>query len=73
MAKSKYNSSGAGPKPRLGAGQPHGLARPGGATKGTSGRAPSPKVARPGGTTKAPKGGGSGSIARPGGAQSISR
>lgn len=76
MRKSKYNSSGSGPKPSLGRGKPHGLARPTSAKSGEgvhASRGSSPKAARPGGTTKAPKGGGSGSVARPGGAQSISR
>lgn len=71
MRKSKYNSSGSGPKPPVGRGKPHGLARPGHANnKPAAGYSTPPKAARPGGTTKAPKGGGVGSIARPGGAQS---
>ena len=77
MRKDKYNSSGSGPKPRLGVGKTRTTARPGfgqhkpagaGAVASVNG-----KVARPGGVTKAPKGGGSGSIARPGGAQGISK
>jgi hypothetical protein len=65
-----YNSVGAGVTPRLGQGKPNGLARPG---KSISGGGAGPKAARPGGVTKAPKGGGSGSVARPGGNQRIGR
>lgn len=77
MRKSKYNSSGSGPKPNLGSGKPRISSRPASSKSGEgihAGRGTSPKAARPGGVTKAPKGRGSaaGSIARPGGAQGIS-
>lgn len=78
MRKSKYNSSGAGPKPTLGVGKPRISSRPESGRSGNgihAGRGTSPKAARPGGATKSVQGRGPGygSVARPGGPEGISR
>lgn len=74
-SKDSYNAVGAAEAPRLGVGQPEGLARPGGINSASG--APSsgdiPKVARPGGSNSASGGGGEPpKVARPGGPQSAS-
>lgn len=66
-----YGKTGGLPAPRLGAGKPKGLARPGyGERTGPSAGA-GPKVARPGWREKKVASAGRGTIARPGYAEKI--